>query len=219
MNNEEGEISEILPGKLYLSDYTAASCTVSLARLCVRGVISLGSMHALEKYTMHADPVRHMLIVIDDADDEPIHEHFEGTIAFIQKTEGAVLVHCWAGISRSATIVMAYLIKAHGMSFPEASSYVSARRRCVQPNAGFLRQLRLLSLSLKSEAVPQEEARDPSPCPGLLLKHVTKEQRSLAARKCWLGPNCVCCACQMDLLQRWQALMLLRQQLIAEQEQ
>ncbi len=52
-----------------------------------------------------------------------------------------VVVHCIAGISRSASICAAYLIKHRGMSAIEALEFVRSRRRMANPNAGFIGQL------------------------------------------------------------------------------
>ena len=52
-----------------------------------------------------------------------------------------VLVHCQKGRSRSATIVMAYLIKANGWTVAEALEYYTKRRPSVEPNIGFLTAL------------------------------------------------------------------------------
>ena len=45
-----------------------------------------------------------------------------------------ILVHCLAGISRSATIVIAYLIKHKNMGFQEALNFVRTVRPCVSPH-------------------------------------------------------------------------------------
>ncbi|XP_061389998.1 DC-STAMP domain-containing protein 2-like [Musca vetustissima] len=58
---------------------------------------------------------------------------------------GCVLIHCNAGVSRSASVVIAYLMKYKNMDFEIAHGYVKTRRECIQPNAGFLKQLRSLN--------------------------------------------------------------------------
>uniref|UniRef100_A0A1I8PYJ2 Dual specificity protein phosphatase 19 n=1 Tax=Stomoxys calcitrans TaxID=35570 RepID=A0A1I8PYJ2_STOCA len=55
---------------------------------------------------------------------------------------GRVLVHCNAGVSRSASVVIAYLMRYSDMDFEKAFKHVKSRRECIQPNAGFMRQLR-----------------------------------------------------------------------------
>jgi atypical dual specificity phosphatase len=50
-------------------------------------------------------------------------------------------VHCLQGISRSATLVCAYLVATTPMRATEAISHVQAKRGIVAPNLGFRRQL------------------------------------------------------------------------------
>nr|XP_061822241.1 dual specificity protein phosphatase 13B-like [Nerophis lumbriciformis] len=61
---------------------------------------------------------------------------------------GGVLVHCAMGLSRSATLVLAYLMIHERMTLPEAIKAVSANRN-ISPNAGFLQQLRELDNELQ----------------------------------------------------------------------
>ena len=53
----------------------------------------------------------------------------------------AVLVHCTQGASRSVALVMAYLIKYQRMSVADALTLVQSRRKCAQPNDGFMMAL------------------------------------------------------------------------------
>lgn len=55
--------------------------------------------------------------------------------------ENRVLVHCLAGMSRSATIVIAYLLATTPMTAEEATEFVRSKRRIVRPNYGFTKQL------------------------------------------------------------------------------
>jgi len=55
---------------------------------------------------------------------------------------GGVLVHCAAGISRSATFVIGYLMAREGLSFDAALESVRTVRPWVCPNVGFCAQLR-----------------------------------------------------------------------------
>ncbi|XP_050373982.1 dual specificity protein phosphatase 1 isoform X2 [Argentina anserina] len=64
------------------------------------------------------------------------------------KRSGGVLVHCFVGKSRSVTIVLAYLMKRHGMSLNEALEHVRSRRPQASPNAGFISQLQVFERSI-----------------------------------------------------------------------
>ena len=46
------------------------------------------------------------------------------------------------GVSRSASIVIAYLIRNHHMTYNEAFKFVKSKRACVKPNSGFVKCLR-----------------------------------------------------------------------------
>jgi protein-tyrosine phosphatase len=54
---------------------------------------------------------------------------------------GRCLVHCVQGISRSASVVIAYVIASENKSFEEAHRYVKEKRPLIKPNDGFAQQL------------------------------------------------------------------------------
>lgn len=62
-----------------------------------------------------------------------------------RKSGQAVLVHCKMGVSRSASTVIAFLMKQQGWTLDEALNHVRERRPIVQPNEGFLKQLHTYS--------------------------------------------------------------------------
>ena len=86
-------------------------------------------------------------LVIDDIPDEQIYSHFDFVHLIIRKAlaEGKrVLVHCSAGVSRSVTLVAAYLMMEKSIGVDAALSLIVKRREYANPNRGFIRQLRLL---------------------------------------------------------------------------
>ncbi|RWS09276.1 protein phosphatase Slingshot 2-like protein, partial [Dinothrombium tinctorium] len=81
--------------------------------------------------------------VYDDETAELLR-HWEETYRYIQdarKEGGKVLVHCKMGISRSASVVIAYLMKFKNWNLSKSLEYVKKKRNCIQPNTGFLEQL------------------------------------------------------------------------------
>ena len=86
-------------------------------------------------------------LVIDDEPAEPIEVYFDFVHLVIRKAlenNKRVLVHCSAGVSRSATLVAAYLIKEQGLTAQGAINHIISRRECICPNDGFRRKLKEL---------------------------------------------------------------------------
>ncbi|KAL6078358.1 Dual specificity protein phosphatase 2, variant 2 [Balamuthia mandrillaris] len=81
---------------------------------------------------------------LEDVPQADIGQCFAPAIEFLdnaRKAGGRVLVHCSAGVSRSTTLVLAYLMAREGMTLRQAFIYVKRRRHVVRPNNGFLMQL------------------------------------------------------------------------------
>ncbi|KAF6745368.1 phosphatases II [Ephemerocybe angulata] len=131
-------MDEILPG-LWLGDFPSALDTETLKEKGIRSVLS--AMRG--RVTVHETFIRHQ-ISLDDDPDADILVHFPPSIAFIgsELAKGrGVLVHCQAGISRSATIVAAYLMKTRNLNPQAALKMVRDARPIISPNPGFLEQL------------------------------------------------------------------------------
>lgn len=83
----------------------------------------------------------------DDLNEEEICEHFEKAhkiIRFSLACGKKVLVHCAHGVSRSPTVVAAYLMLENGWTRRQAMEWIIARRPVVSPNDGFMEQLKSL---------------------------------------------------------------------------
>lgn len=95
----------------------------------------------------------HLDICLPDNDEANISQHFDEVYTFIRQhvREGhSVLVHCAAGISRSTTLVAAYLMMSYQWDAFEALELIKERRPCIRPNDGFLEQLLVLSEKISS---------------------------------------------------------------------
>jgi len=80
-----------------------------------------------------------------DTENQNIKQYFNEAGEFINKAlneKGKVLVHCHAGISRSSTICLAYIIKYKKIGFDKALKMVREKRSKISPNLGFEKQLR-----------------------------------------------------------------------------
>jgi hypothetical protein len=66
-----------------------------------------------------------------------------------------ILVHCAAGVSRSASFVIAYIMKEKQMPFHKAYELVKSKRKWVNPNSGFRQQLKQYNEKLGLPPVPE----------------------------------------------------------------
>ena len=85
-----------------------------------------------------------------------MRQHFERTYAFIHSCitrRGAVLVHCAEGVSRSVTVVVAFLMRYRGWCLERAARWVGSRRCIAGPNRGFLEQLMVYDSDLRAAQV------------------------------------------------------------------
>ncbi|GBM26108.1 Dual specificity protein phosphatase 3 [Araneus ventricosus] len=141
--------NEVYPG-IFLSDAPTAMCTSLLKRMGITHV--LNAAQGKEKncgqvntwpgfYTQSG--IQFLGVPAFDNIVFRLHPYFEEAAVFIDealKSGGKVLVHCQAGISRSATLVCAFLMLKHGFTVQEAVKSVR-KNRAIIPNDGFLKQL------------------------------------------------------------------------------
>lgn len=134
--------SQILPG-LYLSNAKAAADRNVLRRLKITHILTVEA-HRLPKSTFYDTNISTLYIRAYDNPDTNLLPYFPMANSFIDEgiENGNVLVHCRFGVSRSATIVIAYLMEKYKLTFEQAYLYVRQRRRFINPNPGFVRQLR-----------------------------------------------------------------------------
>ncbi|KAI9510523.1 protein-tyrosine phosphatase-like protein [Russula earlei] len=134
--------SEVVP-RLFLTDLFTARDETHLTSLGITHVLSVIERPPLLPQTCSLQTLH---IPLTDSSDEDILAHFPATTTFIRNAlaespDSRVMVHCLMGISRSATVVCAYLVATMRMTPNEALATVRAKRGIVSPNSGFLRQL------------------------------------------------------------------------------
>lgn len=104
-------------------------------------------------------------IPIFDNQGEDISAYLEQSFRFIEDAQhyGKILVHCHRGISRSASFVIAYMMKKNDFTRDEALAYIQAIRPIVQPNNNFFSQLATYETLLNSSKAHEDatsNARD-----------------------------------------------------------
>ncbi|KAJ7031964.1 hypothetical protein C8F04DRAFT_1108759 [Mycena alexandri] len=133
-------MDEIIAG-LWVGDISSATDTKTLKANKIFSILS--AMRG--RVTINETFIRHQ-ILLDDTEEEDVLVHFIPAITFIQaeldKGRG-VLVHCQAGMSRSVTLVAAYLMYTQNINPQAALDIIRTARPNVEPNSGFLLQLEI----------------------------------------------------------------------------
>jgi len=134
------KLYDIIPGwNLYLGSQDAALNVPGLTEKncsCILNVAT-GIANAFpEKY-------KYLSVPILDTDNSDITKAFSKCFEFIDASReaGGLLVHCNAGVSRSASIVIAYIMSKKKIGFKEAFAIVKAAKPDICPNPGFVKQL------------------------------------------------------------------------------
>jgi len=141
--------------QLYLTGEGGAQ---DLARLREVGVGQIVNVADAVCHEYHPGKFTYLSIDLqDNGAKEDLRPLFLKTIDFIEKHR--TVLHCQQGISRSATIVIAYIMWKNNLTFRQALDYVMKRRPVVSPNGGFMGQLLLWEVVLQNS----REARKSSP--------------------------------------------------------
>ncbi|KAG8814495.1 hypothetical protein FRC17_001104, partial [Serendipita sp. 399] len=138
MMNTPDTMDEILP-RLWLGNIAGPRDAKTLEERNIRAILTV-----LDWKISVPEGVTHKYIRLIDAGDSDLLAHVVPSIEFIQSEldKGhSVLVHCFAGISRSASMVAAYLMYSQNLDFSDAKLQVQKARPQANPNRGFAAQL------------------------------------------------------------------------------
>uniref|UniRef100_A0A1I7XR65 Dual specificity protein phosphatase 14 n=1 Tax=Heterorhabditis bacteriophora TaxID=37862 RepID=A0A1I7XR65_HETBA len=97
-----------------------------------------------EEPNAYIQGVDYLKIRIEDHPYARLHDYFDQVadkIRAVKERGGRTLVHCMAGVSRSASLVMIYLVKYERMTLRQAYHYVKSARPVIRPNVGFWKQM------------------------------------------------------------------------------
>ena len=135
-SSDEGffEIDKITD-KIYLGDYEGALRKEKLLEFGITHILVCGTFLV----EFHPSHFKYMTIEIDDSDDQDIMQYFDKTNKFIDESD-KVFIHCRAGISRSPSVTIAYLMWKEKIPFYKAFERVK-KKRDIFPNLGFASQL------------------------------------------------------------------------------
>eukprot|EP01012_Entosiphon_sulcatum_P037779 TRINITY_DN4866_c0_g2_i1.p1 TRINITY_DN4866_c0_g2~~TRINITY_DN4866_c0_g2_i1.p1 ORF type:complete len:214 (-),score=34.63 TRINITY_DN4866_c0_g2_i1:255-896(-) len=164
--HSEDFATEIIPNFLYLGNAWDATNFDLLQKKGIAYIVNTARECDSPDAAQHG--IKYLKFDLDDHSDAPISRCFQDAFRFIdeaQREKKGVLVHCHRGISRSATIVIAYLMARNCMSFEESFEFVKRKRDIINPNLGFVLALESFNSAL----------RPPTPVEGSSLGRVSVE--------------------------------------------
>ena len=132
---------DLIEPNLWLGSYRAASNKRNLQELNIKNILTVGN-YMKQKFP---ETFKYLQVLIDDDEEEDILSVLPKLVKFIEDSlnnKEGILVHCLGGISRSATIVTAYIMKSRKYRVKEALKFVKGKRTWISPNSGFIKQLK-----------------------------------------------------------------------------
>lgn len=134
----------VIEGRLLLGNAACSKDRASLATARVTHIVNATSN--LPNAFEDDRSISYLRVPVDDSLSSDISSHFDDVVDWMASALsdpyafGTLLVHCQQGISRSATLVIAFLMRERGMTLASALRHVH-KRRWIRPNESFIKQL------------------------------------------------------------------------------
>ncbi|EEB14103.1 dual specificity protein phosphatase, putative [Pediculus humanus corporis] len=166
-------MNKVLPG-LYVGNYRDSKDNAQLERYGITHIIAIHD--AARK--LHHDK-HYLCVMASDTPDQNLSQYFPICNDFIHAARlrgGNVLIHCLAGMSRSVTVTVAYIMSVTDLSWKEALKVVRVGRSVANPNLGFQKQLQ----EFETCRLGEERKRLKERYPSLALVESDQEQCRLS---------------------------------------
>ena len=137
---------------IYLGNLVSAKDLPLLKSLKIESVLSLCNNSSKIEY--NENEISHKRINAEDLPDFDISRHFGVCNKFINEErikKRNILIHCNGGVSRGATILIAYIMNFEKKNLKESFDIVKEMRDQISPNKGFIKQLKMYEEELVNE--------------------------------------------------------------------
>ncbi|KAG5878667.1 hypothetical protein JTB14_015600 [Gonioctena quinquepunctata] len=135
---------EMIEKNLFLGGLEAAKNMDILNKNKITHILTINTC-PLPQTIKELKPLVTKFIQLSDQPKEDLLSYLDEADLFIKEglSKSAVLVHCYFGVSRSASIVIAHIMKKYQINYYQAFERVKVKRKIVSPNKGFVSQLKL----------------------------------------------------------------------------
>ncbi|KAJ7955925.1 Dual specificity protein phosphatase PHS1 [Quillaja saponaria] len=158
------ERPSLITNSLFIGGALAARSVYTLQHLGITHILCLCSNEIGQSDSQFPDIFVYKNFSISDNEDTNISSIFDEAcdfINYVEQTNGKVLVHCFEGRSRSATLVLAYLMLRKNFTLLQAWNTLKRVHRRAQPNDGFAKILLQLDWKLHGKVSMEWQQRRP----------------------------------------------------------
>ncbi|KAJ6646324.1 Dual specificity protein phosphatase 22 [Pseudolycoriella hygida] len=198
-------MNKVLPG-LYVGNYRDSKDPQQLDRYKITHIVAIHDCPRRLLQDKH-----YLCIMASDTPDQNLSQYFSVCNDFIHAArirDGNVLIHCLAGMSRSVTVAVAYIMSVTPLTWKEALKVVRSGRAVANPNLGFQNQLQEFEMYRLLEERRRLKERFPSLALGLTdieqCSHALSNYEELLSNKdicegnCSRGQTCPTGLCNSD---------------------
>ena len=129
-----------ITSSLYISNGVAANNKLMLSSNQITSIVNV----SVEVVNTLYEDIQYVQVPVADTPMSRLCDFFDPIADHIHSVEmkqGRTMLHCVAGVSRSAALCLAYLMKYHTMSLLDAHTWTKSCRPIIRPNNGFWEQL------------------------------------------------------------------------------
>lgn len=158
IRNKNDEATLIIPSFMYLGGHKSVKEVDSLDSQGITHVLNMAQELRLDTDELKKRNIKLLHIAAKDAKTYNIRADFDQAFQFIDdalRTRGKIIINCARGISRSATIVIAYLMFRYNMGLVDAYTFVARLRPQIRPNSNFRRLLEVFEHELSYQRFRQ----------------------------------------------------------------
>ena len=127
---------------IYVGNYKTALDAELLIKEGITYILNCGN--GLKNFYENDNIFKYLYLPIYDSESQNLDKYLEQSNSFIKEGSengNKILIHCGAGVSRSSTICLMYMIIEKKYKFSDAYTLIKQKRKCVMPNMGFRKLL------------------------------------------------------------------------------
>jgi hypothetical protein len=124
---------------IYLGSAFNAASYSTLKAFHIKNIINV--TQEITPYFNHYNEFNYKVYKLYDNNNDDINIYLDDSYEYINNCSENILVHCYMGSSRSATIVIYYLMKKYNMTLEESIKYVKEKRNIVNLTNKFCEEL------------------------------------------------------------------------------